>query len=685
MSAEEANDDPDREQAFEKVAAMTLKEKVGLMSGRLFNMLLLPFHHGVMKQYNRSPYHNSSVKRLDVPSMRFCDGPRGVVSQNSTCFPVAMARGATFDTALEERVGKAIAKEIIAAGGNFFGGVCINLLRHPAWGRAQETYGEDPHLLGRMGVAVTEGVQSLGVMACVKHFALNSMENARFKVDVTCSERTLREVYLPHFKECVDAGAASVMTAYNKVHGEYCGQNEMLIRGVLKGEWGFEGFVISDFVWGIHDTAQGAQNGMDVEMPWPTHFGRKLLKAVKSGRVAEKHVDEAALRIVSTILRFDEVLQENAVDPSVVACEEHRQLARTVAEKSMTLLKNDNGVLPLRRRDLKRVAVIGELADTANVGDHGSSKVVPPYAITPLDGLRTHLGSDVEIDYCPGTDLAAVTAASQSADAVVLVVGNRHSDEGEYIMNSKRSPGGDRDELSLRESDVEQIKAAARGNPNTVVVLIGGSAITTSEWEQDVAAILFAYYPGMEGGNALAATLFGDVNPGGKLPFTIPTDSAHLPFFDKEAESIEYGYYHGYTLLDREAVEPAYAFGWGGSYTRFELSAPAFSADGDQFRAGVTVRNSGECAGDEVVQLYVGCSQSSVDRPKKVLRDFERVSLQPGESIRVELSVDRNTMRWYDEADGAWRLEAVPYDLHIGTSSRDQDLSTGVVSVDPLS
>lgn len=679
MTGEESSA-PYAEQAREKVAAMTLAEKVGLMSGRLRNMLLVPFHHVVMKQYNRSPYPNAGVARLDVPPMRFCDGPRGVVSQNSTCFPVAMARGATFDTALEERVGKVIATEILAAGGNFFGGVCINLLRHPAWGRAQETYGEDPHLLGRMGVAVTEGVQSLGVMACLKHYALNSMENARFKVDVTCSERTLREVYLPHFKECVDAGAASVMTAYNQVQGEYCGQSEKLIRRILKGDWGFDGFVISDFVWGVYDTATAARNGMDIEMPWPTHFGRKLRKAVKSGRVDEKYVDEAANRIVRTVLRFDAVLQKNAVDPAAVACEEHRKLARTVAEKSMTLLKNEGGVLPLRSDRTKRVAVIGELADTENVGDHGSSKVVPPYVVTPLEGLRNHVGDDIEIDYCVGTDLDAVAAASRAADAVLLIVGNRHSDEGEYIMNSKNSPGGDRDELSLRKDDVDRIHAAAGANSNTIVVLIGGSAITMSPWDQQVAAILFAYYPGMEGGNALAATLFGDVNPGGKLPFTIPADPAHLPFFDKEADSIEYGYYHGYTLLDREEIEPAYAFGWGSSYTRFELADAEFSADEGAFTASVTVRNAGACAGDEVVQLYVGCGQSSVDRPKKVLRGFERVSLEPGESVRVQLSADRDSMRWYDEAADEWKLEAISYEVYVGTSSRDQDLFSGVVT-----
>lgn len=675
-----ANTDTFSEQARSRVEAMTRREKVGLMTGRALNKLLLPLHFLVFKQYNRTPYSNYAVDRLEVPAIRFCDGPRGVVSGRSTCFPVAMARGATFDPELEHRVGEAIAKEIIAAGGNYFGGVCINLLRHPAWGRAQEVYGEDPHLLGRMGVAVTEGVQSLGVMACIKHFAMNSMENARFKVDVSCSERTLREVYLPHFKACIDAGAASVMAAYNQVQGEYCGQNKKLLRDILKDEWGFTGFVISDFIWGFRDTVTAANSGMDIEMPWPAHFGRKLLKAVQAGKVDEGVINEAAQRIASTTLRFNDVLQQQHVGQEVVASTAHRELALQVAEKSMTLLKNDCDTLPLDRRTTKRLAVLGKLAAAATIGDHGSSKVVPPYIVSPLDGLRKLLGEDVAIDYCNGDDVEHAVAISKAADAVVFVVGNRHSDEGEYITNSKISIGGDRDHLGLRPQDVALIQAAAAVNSNSIAVLIGGSAITVSEWDDSVASILYAYYPGMEGGTALANTLFGRAVPGGKLPFSIPTDAAHLPHFDKNAKAIEYGYYHGYTLLDKARTAPAYAFGYGLSYSRFELSEPRYQAEGRQFNATITVKNRGEVKADEVVQLYVGCEQSAVDRPVKVLRDFRRITLDPGESARVTLTADFDSLRWYDAAASAWVFENVPYQLYIGTSSREQDLHKGTVA-----
>jgi beta-glucosidase len=671
------------DEAQQRVVAMNLKEKVGLMTGRGLTKLILPIHFLVFKQYNRAPYPNNPVLRLDVPSIKFCDGPRGVVSQNSTCFPVAMARGATFDVALERRVGEVIGKEVIAAGGNYFAGVCINLLRHPAWGRAQEVYGEDPHLLGQMGVAVTQSVQALGVMACLKHFAMNSMENARFKVDVNCSERTLREVYLPHFKDCVDAGAASVMTAYNQVQGEYCGQNKKLIRTILKDEWGFSGFVITDFIWGIYDTVTAAESGMDIEMPWPTHYGKKLVKAVNNGRVDEKHIDEAATRITGTTLRFNEILKKNNFDQSVVACEEHRQLARLIAEKSMTLLKNDNSLLPLKRETVKRIAVLGKLASVESIGDHGSSKVVPPYVITPLQGLENLLGSDVIIDYCNGDDIAAAVQASENADAVLFVVGNRHSDEGEYLTNNKRSPGGDRDRLSLRPEDVALIKAAAAVNPNTVTILIGGSAITLSEWDAQVSSILYAYYPGMEGGNALARTLFGESVPGGKLPFTIPTDAAHLPYFDKNTDAIEYGYYHGYTLMDKESITPAYAFGYGMSYSQFELSDAEFSTVDNYFVAAVTVKNTGSVTADEVVQLYIGCRESSIDRAVKILRGFDRVTLQPGEARQIVLRAHFDTLRWYDEESSSWRFEELTYELYIGSSSRDQDLISGHVDLSP--
>ncbi|MBM4445532.1 MAG: glycoside hydrolase family 3 protein, partial [Chloroflexi bacterium] len=287
------------EKARHLLARMTLKEKVRQMSGDTPAMLGIVW---LLTGYGRRPIPAGENRRLSVPAIRFSDGPRGVVVYHSTCFPVSMARGASWDTDLEERIGEAMGIEARSQGANLLGNVCINLLRHPAWGRAQETYGEDPYHLGEMGAASVRGVQR-HVMACVKHFAANSIENSRFKVDVRMDERTLREVYLPHFKRCVDEGAAVVMSAYNKVNGRHCGHHHHLLRDILKGEWGFQGLVVSDFMWGIH-SAEAAAAGLDLEMPFTVHFGRKLLRLVRQGRVPETVIDEAVLRILRQKVRF---------------------------------------------------------------------------------------------------------------------------------------------------------------------------------------------------------------------------------------------------------------------------------------------------------------------------------------------------------------------------------------------
>jgi beta-glucosidase len=382
--------DPEIEaRAGELLSRMTLEEKVGAMCGDE------PFWPGMEEMteegYNLRPYVAGENPRLGLPGLRFGDGPRGVVLGASTCFPVSMARGASWDPALEERIGDAIGVELRAQGANFFGGVCINLLRHPAWGRAQETYGEDPYHLGEMGAALTRGVQR-HAMACIKHFALNSIENARFKVDVRVSERVLREVYLPHFERCVEEGAASVMSAYNKVNGEFCGQNRRLLNETLKEEWGFEGCVVSDFIFGLRNAKAGARAGLDVEMPFANLYPRFLPELVERGDVPMAVIDDAALRTIRQQLRFESVGEPERYSKEAVASEEHRNLAREAAQKSIVLLKNEavdgEPTMPLDPQRLGRLAVIGRLADMPNTGDGGSSMVRPPYVVTPLEGLR---------------------------------------------------------------------------------------------------------------------------------------------------------------------------------------------------------------------------------------------------------------------------------------------------------
>ncbi|GAB4326570.1 MAG: glycoside hydrolase family 3 C-terminal domain-containing protein [Promethearchaeota archaeon] len=670
--------------AREIVDGMTLRQKCGQMSG---NQSLLIGGPKMLWRYNAKPIPASEDRKLGVPGFYFTDGPRGVVMNSSTCFPASMARGATFDVRLEERVGDAIGKEARAQGANFFGGVCVNLLRHPAWGRAQETYGEDPFHLGEMGAALVRGVQR-HALACVKHYACNSIENARFKVDVRVDERTLREVYLPHFRRCVEEGAASVMTAYNKVNGHYCGHNTHLIRDVLKGDWGFDGFVISDFLFGVRDAVAAVEGGMDVEMPFRFRMRpKKLVKLVERGTLDASFVDEAALRVVRTKLRFawTNVRDPARYPPSVVGCREHADLALEVARKGTVLLKNE-GTLPLDPREVRSIAVLGKLARLPNVGDKGSSRVYPRRVVTPLEGLRaiaSELGVDVK--RADGKDLGEAKALSERCDAAVVVVGYTHRDEGEYVVNK----GGDRVSLRLRPEDEELVKAVGSANQRCVVVVEGGSAVVTEAWREQVPAILMAWYPGQEGGTALAEILFGRINPSGKLPVTFPKSEDQLPFFDRDAESIEYGYYHGYRLFQVEGREPAFPFGHGLSYASFSVGTPRVDPGslsrqegGSPARAFVEVVNEGSVAGDVVVQLYADVPGWDPETRDRALRGFQRVCLSPGESEVLEFSLAPGAFSWYNVERGGWVVDPGRYGVHCGTSSREEDLRTAWLEVE---
>jgi beta-glucosidase len=664
-------------EAHEILSQLSLEEKVYLMSGQVsYEQVMRDFK---LAHYNHIPYLAGGNERLKVPAMKFVDGPRGIVAGSGTCFPVSMGRGATFDPELERRIGQTIGKEVRAQGGNLFGGVCINLPRHPGWGRSQETYGEDSFHLGSMGAALVDGVQSENVIACVKHFAFNSMENARFKVNVKADKRTEREVYLPHFKECVDAGAGAVMSAYNLYEGTYCGHNDYLLNQVLKDEWGFDGFVISDFVWGIRDTVEAANGGMDIEMCNTEYFGDKLVGEVRSGQVSEEKIDQAAIRIIRTLLAFTET-QENEYGQEIMASKEHIALALEAAEKSMTLIKNDDRVLPFPK-SVKKVAVIGKLGNKANIGDHGSSRVHPPYTVTPLEGISCLL-PEAEIRYDDGTDLKRAAALAQASDAVVFVVGYNHDDEGEHISNASDSnSGGDRRLLGLNADETQLLNIVGPLNRHSVAVLIGGNMIMIEEWKKSVPSILMAYYPGMEGGTAIAKTLFGDINPGGKLPYVTPMDERNLPQVNWGASEITYEFYHGYAKLDKEGTVPSLPYGFGMSYTTFRISDPVFQVMGSDIAASCVVENTGDREGDEVIQLYVGYNQSRIDRPVKTLRGFKRIFLKPGQQTRVQLVCPIEKIKWYNPEKNQWELEEMHYEVYIGNSSAREDLLEGLVRI----
>lgn len=681
------------EEAKEIVSKMTLEQKVSLMSGnidlakisreqmaQMAEMMSDPKNH-----YNVTPYEAGGVAEIGLPPMKFVDGPRGVVCGNdqTTCFPVSMARGATFDPDLEEKVGHCIGRETRAFGGNLFAGVCINMPYNPGWGRSQESYGEETYQIGQMGAALVRGVQDEDVMACVKHYAFNDMENARFKCSVTCDQRTEKEVFLPHFKDCVDAGAASIMSSYNRYNGVHCGHHNYLLNQVLKKEWDFDGFVMSDFCWGVLDTVEAANGGQDMEMMWTQYFGDRLVKAVQDGFVPEEKIDEAALRIVRTIMAFDKDHKE--YDMSVVGCKEHIAVAKEVAEKGITLVKN-NSVLPLDKAVTKKIALIGKLGDTANIGDHGSSWVRPPYVVTPKQGLEA-VNPDSEVIYCDGSDVEAAKAAAKAADAVIFVVGFNHDDEGEFVSadqaeNYIGAMGGDRKEtLGLHANDIALIQAVAPENKNNCVVLIGGNMIMMTEWYDTVSSVIMAYYPGMEGGTALAEILYGDVNPSGKLPFVVPVKESDLPYVDWEATDQYYEYYHGYTRLEKNGVKPLVPYGFGLSYTTFDVSDVTAAVNSDTLEVTAKVRNTGARAGDEVLQMYVGFEHSTVNRPVKQLRGFKRVHLEAGEEKTVVITTPLEKLKWYDPTHREWKLEHMDYTIYAGTSADNNDLITTSVTL----
>lgn len=690
-----ARDDAELDAVIERLLArMSVDEKLEQLSGDT-GLPRFVWQYALRQAAGRGAPHvyAGHDERLGIPPLCFADGPRGVaVGRGSTCFPVTIARGASWDRGLEQRIGEAMGRELRAIGGNYSAAVCVNVLRHPGWGRAQETYGEDPYHLGELGVALTEGLQRHNVMACVKHFALNSIERSRFVVDVEVSDRVLHEVYLPAFRAVVQRGrAASVMSAYNKVRGEHCGHSRFLLTEILRDQWGFSGFVSSDWVHGIRDGEAALRAGMDVEMPARRCYGAGLRKAIERGEVPLALVDDAVRRVLRTRLRFAMASDPEAYPRSCVGSPAHVALAREAAEQSAVLVRND-GTLPLSP-SLQRLAVVGRLASVRITGDRGSSTVHPRHVITPLQGLKSALrerGGRVLTPSGRGVE-AAVTAA-RAAEAAVVVVGLSHRDEGELLVldpeakpaDARRVPRfggpGDRVDLGLHPEDVALVRAVAQAQPRTVVVVIG-SAVAPWGWLEVPGAVLYVFYAGMEGGHALARLLLGEVSPSGKLPFAIPADPADLPPFDPWAERVDYGPWHGYTQLDCTQRPALLPFGFGLSYTTFaydhlRVMTPVVGPL-QPLQVEVRVRNTGERTGAEVVQLYVGFPHAAIERPRKLLRGFEKVSLAPGQARRIQFEVPWEDLAYWDEAEREWRVEAVTHEVHVGGSSEPESLLTG--------
>jgi beta-glucosidase len=721
------------------LAQLSEAEKLALLDGDT------PFWSGMADialgdASHSHPWPAGQLPRLGLAGLQFVDGPRGVVLKGgATTFPVPMARGASWNPELEQRIGEAIALEARSFGANWVAAVCVNLLRHPGWGRAQETYGEDPVHVGAMGAACVRGLERHAI-ACVKHFALNSIDSCRFLVDVQVDKRVLHELYLPHFRDCVEAGAGSVMSAYNRVNGSWCGEHAELLNSILKRRWGFKGFVVSDFIFGIHDGVAAVLAGQDLEMPFQMVFAGCLAEARAEGRLPQGRLDDAVLRLLQAQL----AVPAGSYPATLRSCPAHLALAREAATQSIVLLRNEvprhelQPVLPFR--DLTSLALIGPLAALPNLGDRGSSDTRPSAesVVTPLEGLR-QADPQLRIDYDNGEDPQAAAALAARSQAAVVVVGLDWRLEGEHIhpgdigpilelmpppqwllqtlgprtllplwkpvaqlvaritsQASARQGGdfaaGDRTDLRLPAEQVALIRHVAAANPLTVVVLMGGGAMLSQEWHDAVPGLLLLWYPGQEGGHALADVLLGRVSPSGRLPFSLPSSADQLPPFEPRARRIVYDLWHGYRRLGRDGQAAAFPFGYGLSYSQFEsteLSATLLPASNTSSDAGetssdnaepaislaVSVANSGAMAAAEVLQIYLEPPGLAVQRPTRVLVGFARVPLAAGTCQRITLTIPLHRLAFFDVHQDGFMIEAGIHRLVVARHSEEPGLA----------
>lgn len=679
---------------------MTLEEKVNMI-------------------HASSSFTSGGVPRLGIPELTTSDGPHGVrlehgrgwgvipnVDDAGTYLPTGNTLAATWNPALGYAFGSVLGSEAKYRGKDVILGPGINIIRSPLNGRNFEYQSEDPYLVSQMVVGYIKGVQDQGISACVKHYAANNEEVDRGTVDVQMSERALREIYLPGFKAAVTIGGVNtIMGSYNKFRGQYATENKYLVNKVLKGEWGFKGLLMSD--WGaVHNTMEAMENGTDLEMGsdigTPSFAYNKFYMAdtvislVKNGKLPVSLVDEKVRRILRVMFKTHMI--DGKRTPGAYNTKAHEQTALKVAEEGIVLLKNDDHVLPLQKTAIKSIAVIGENADRPNAMGGGSSQIKAKYEITPLQGLKSLLGNNVNINYAQGYKIArgqqadaqmiqqAVDAVSK-ADAAVVFCGWTHGyDYNNWSDNAYDAEGVDKPNMNMPFGQDELIKAVLKANPKTVVVLMGGGPIDIRQWEDQSKAIVEGWYPGMEGGNALAKIIFGEVNPSGKLPMTFPKkleDSpAHkLGEFPGVNGTVHYneGLFVGYRYFDTYKVEPQFAFGHGLSYTTFQYDKlDVQKGAGKQAIVKLTVKNTGKVAGAEVVQIYVKQAKPSVERPDKELKAFKKVFLQPGESKEVSVTLNQDAFSYYDDKKNSWIADAGQYNILVGSSSRDIRVSKKV-------
>lgn len=693
---------PIKERVEDALSRMTTEEKVAMI-------------------HAQSKFSSPGVPRLGIPDIWMTDGPHGIRPEvlwdewaqagftNDSCiaFPALTALAATWNKEMALLYGTSIGEEARYRNKTVLLGPGVNIYRTPLNGRNFEYMGEDPYLSSKMVVPYIKGVQSNGVATCVKHFALNNQETDRHKVNVNVDDRALYEIYLPAFKAAVQEGGTwAIMGSYNMYKGQHCCHNQYLLNDILRGEWGYEGVVVADW-GGVHDTRQAIFNGLDMEfgtwtdgLSWGTsnaydnyYLGRPYLNMIRSGEVGTKELDEK----VSRILRLSFLTNMSKDRPyGSFGTEEHALAGRKIAEEGIVLLQNKNNILPIDLNRTKKIAVIGENAIKMMTVGGGSSSLKAKYEISPLEGLRRRVGKQAEIVYArgyvgdasssyngvvsgqdlsekrpPAELLAEALKAAKGADIVIFVGGLNKSDHQD-------SEGADRLGLGLPYNQDKLITELVKVNKNLVFVNISGNAVAMP-WVKQVPGIVQGWFLGTEAGNALASVLVGDVNPSGKLTFTFPVkledSGAHAAGEFPGNGEITYkeGIFVGYRWADKHNIEPLFSFGHGLSYTTFEygkvIADKKEMISSDKITFTVRVKNTGKREGSEIVQLYITDAESSLPRPIKELKGFEKIDLKAGEEKTVTFTIDTTALSFFDDKKHQWIAEPGDFEALIGASS----------------
>jgi beta-glucosidase len=658
-----------RTRAESLVARMTLEEKISQMHGSRdagdFRVV-------------------AGLPRLGIPPLRVTNGPAGVGPGGSgpqlraTALPAPIALAATWDPEAAFAYGKLAGEETLALGSDLLEAPDINIVRIPQGGRTFESYSEDPWLTSRLAVANIRGIQSAGVLGNVKHYLANNQEIERGSINEVIGQRALREIYMPAFEASVkEASVDSIMCAYPRVNGAFNCENAPLLTQVLKQEWKFNGFTMSDF-GAVHSTANSLQAGLDLEMPTGQYFGKALAQAVKEGKVSEARIDEALVRRYTAMIErgiFDRPQVERRA-PQVIPAFEHGAVARRIAEQGMVLLKNDGGLLPLDARKLQSVALIGPGAVRAKTGGGGSSYVNPLYTVRPEDGIYSRMQSQRHLTVLDGADVAEAARVAKKAQVAIVMVGD---DEGEDHDHS----------LSLPLGQDALVEAVAAANPRTIVVLKSGSAVLMP-WIEKVPAVLEAWYPGEEDGDAVARVLFGEVEVGGRLPITFPRSvedtlaGSQLQYPGKNGE-VQYseGLAVGYRGYRAAGKKPLYPFGFGLSYTQFSYTEFLALVTGEgcsqKVEISFRVSNTGARAGSDVAQIYLTYPEiAEGNEPQLQLKAFQKIFLDSGATQTVRIALDARALAYWSESGRQWKTAKGKYGIALGRDAETMRAQTYV-------